>query len=240
MEDEERAGREMVVGRDDNLDGLVVGRQIVLDDGNVYHRLGGSGGEGEGLGQSEAAWLLYAQTHGQFLALDTIGHAHSELDGLALVVLALVELQAEGKQLVVLDVEADSHVGGIAVGLGYRHAGSLVGVDVVIVGYRHIEGGCRLSGFYRHLGSHAHVVGQRGGHAVGLVGSAVTTALQLETHALAFLQPGGWGGQEEQLPDCCLASDGGVVEPVGGILARVAVGLDHHLGSHFTVDTHRL
>ena len=118
-------------------------------------------------------------------------------------------------------------------GLGHRHAGSLVGVDIVIVG-------CSLSGSYRHLGSHAHVVGQRGGHAVGLVGSAVTTALQLETHALAFLQPGGWGGQEEQLPDRCLASDGGVVEPVGGILSRVAVGLDHHLGSHFTVDTHRL
>ena len=240
MEDEERAGREMVVGRDDNLDGLVVGRQIVLDDGNVYHRLGGTGGEGEGLWQSEAAWLLYAQAHGQFLALDTIGYAHSELDGLALVVLALVELQTEGKQLVVLDVEADSHVGGIAVGLGHRHAGSLVGVDVVIVGYRHIEGGCRLSSSYRHLGSHAHVVGQRGGHAVGLVGSAVTTALQLETHALAFLQPGGWGGQEEHLLDRCLASDGGIVEPVGGIFARVAVGLDHHLGSHFTVDTHRL
>ena len=227
----------MMVCRHAELQCLVIGCDIIVNDRNVYHCFFRSRLEGVALRQTEALRLLHAEVDRERIVADAVRHADGCFHRFALVILGFVEFYLEWQQFVVLYIKGCSDILRVSVGFVHGYGNLRVGVHHVVVGTNHVERRCRLTFADGNSSRNLSVFGQRRSYAECLVHTTVATALQSEAHRLAFLHAFVWSSKEQVLLKLGGSAACGVVSSVGVVLAATAVGLNHHSRRHFAFET---
>ena len=227
----------MMVCRHAELQCLVVGSDVIVDDRNVNHCFFRSRLEGVALGQTETLRFLHAEIDRKRVVADTVRHADGCFHRFALVIVGLVEFHFEGQQFVVFYVKRCGDILRVSVGFVHGYGDLRVGVHHVVVGTNHVERRCRLAFADGHSRGNLSVFGQRRSYAECLVHTTVSAALQREAHRLAFLHAVVGSGKEQVLLKLGSSACCGVVGTVCVILAATAVRLNHHFRRHFTFET---
>ena len=226
-----------MVCRHAELQCLVVGCDVIVDDRNLYHSFCRSRLEGVALREAETLRFLHAEVDRERIVADTVRHADGCFHRFALVILGLVEFHFERQQLVVLYIKGCGDILRVSVGFVHGYGDLRVGVHHVVVGTNHVERHCRLAFADGNSSRNLSVFGQRRSYAECLVHTAVATALQSEAHRLAFLHALVGSGKEQVLLKLGSSAGCGVVSAVGVVLAATAVGLNHHFRRHFACET---
>ena len=226
-----------MVCRHAELQCLVVGCDVIVNDRNINHSFCRSRLEGVALWQAETLWFLHAEVDRKRIVADTVRHADGCFHRFALVILGLVEFHFERQQFVVLYVKRCSDILRVSVGFVHGYGDLRVGVHHVVVGTKHVERHCRLSFADSHCSRNLSVFGQRRSNAECLVHTAVATALQSEAHRLAFLHTLVGSGKEQVLLKLSGSAACGVVGAVCVVLAATAAWLNHHFRRHFAFET---
>ena len=156
----QRLARQMMVCRHAELQCLVVGSDVIVDDRNVNHSFFRSRLEGVALWQTETLRLLHAEIDRKRIVADTVRHADGCFHRFALVILGLVEFHGEGQQFVVLYIKGCSDILRISVIFCHGDGDLRVGVHHVVVRTGHIERHCRLSFADGHSSRNLSMFGQ--------------------------------------------------------------------------------
>ena len=227
----------MMVCRHAELQCLVVGCDVIVNDRNVNHSFCRSRLEGVALWQAETLRFLHTEIDRKRIVADAVRHADGCFHRFALVILGFVELHGERQQFVVLYIKGCSDILRISVGFVHGYGDLRVGVHHVVVGTNHVERRCRLTFADGHSSRNLSVFGQRRSYAECLVHTAVAAALQCEAHRLAFLHALVGNGKEQVFLKLSSSAGCGVVSSVGVVLTATAVGLNHHFRRHFAFET---
>ena len=131
-----------MVCRHAELQCLVVGSDVIVDDRNVNHCFFSSWFEGVALGQTETLRLLHAEIDRKRVVADTVRHADGCFHRFALVILGLVEFYGEGQQFVVLYIKGCSYILRVSVGFVHGYGDLRVGVHHVVVRTNYVERRC--------------------------------------------------------------------------------------------------
>ena len=226
-----------MVCRHAELQCLVVGCDVIVNDRNINHGFFRSRLEGIALREAETLRLLHAEVDRERIIADTVRHADGSFHRFALVILGLVEFYLEWQQFVVLYIKGCSYILRVSVGFVHGYGDLRVGVHHVVVGTNHVERRCRLAFADGNSSRNLNVFGQRRSYAECLVHTTVAAALQCEAHRLAFLHAVVGSGKEQVLLKLGGSAGCGVVSSVGVVLAATAAWLNHHFRRHFAFET---